>query len=358
MPKVRDTDSPELDQATIGAQVARESDLRARLGVPAAASGVLYLLSGIILNASLSGLPTVGVLQGLAPALRGEPNPAVSPRAAEVRFVSHHAFGLIAGSLLQAVALVFLVVILLFLLDAVRFRRAQITPIARPAVLVGGLIMALVVFGHQVAQAIAAHDFVSGHDFTGHATEQALTQAATLQVTTYLGLLAGVSLTVGMVIVALSASRVGLITRWMMYLGIIAAVLAFTPFGDAFGFVQELIPAFWLVAIGFLFMKRLPNDPPAWASGEAKPWPSQTEMRARQTQEREGKTKDKRAGKDRDGGKGTGDSDKGAGDSGKGAAQTQPSADASPANGDVAPEPAQPAAPTSRRRRRKRSARR
>ena len=296
--------------------------------MPAAAAGVLYLLSGIILNASLSGLPTVGVLQGLAPALRGEPNPAVSPRAAEVHFVDHHAFGLIAGSLLQAVALVFLVIILLFLLGAVRFRRPQTTPVARPLVLVGGLVMAVVVFGHQVAQAIVAHSFVNGHDFSGATTERALTGAATLQVTTYLGLLAGIALTVGMVIVALSASRVGLITRWMMYLAIVAAVLAFTPFGDAFGFVQELIPAFWLVAIGFLFMERLPSDPPAWASGEAVPWPSPAEMRARQAAEKEeGKSS------------GKGSKEKGA-----------------MSNGEVAPEPAQRSLSTSRRRKRRRPA--
>lgn len=326
MPDVLDS-PPQLDKAAIREHVERERAQRTRLGVPAAAAGVLYLLSGIILNASLSGLPTVGVLQGLAPALRGEPNPAVSPRAAEVRFVNSHAFGLIVGSLIQAVALVFLVIVLLFLLGAVRFRRPQTTPIARPLVLVGGLAMAVVVFGHQLAQAIVAHSFVGGHDFSGAATEHALTGAPVLQATTYLGLIAGIALTAGMVIVALSASRVGLITRWMMYLAIVAAVLAFTPFGDAFGFVQELIPAFWLVAIGFLFMERLPSDPPAWGSGEAVPWPSHAQMRAEQGAEKEGK------------GRGKDSSAKGGGQS----------------NGEVAPEPAQRSLSTSRRRKRKRS---
>ena len=140
---------------------------RARLGVPAAAAGVLYLLSGIILNASLSGLPTVGVLQGLAPALRGEPNPAVSPRAAEVRFVNSHAFGLIVGSLIQAVALV-------CPRDraAVPARRRPLPPPADHAPLRGrwcssaALAMAVVVFGHQIAQAIVAHSFAGGHDFS------------------------------------------------------------------------------------------------------------------------------------------------------------------------------------------------
>ena len=338
MPDVLDSPPPpdeatiRPDKATIRQYVTREPEQRTRLGVPAAAAGVLYLLSGIILNASLNGLPTVGVLQALSPTLQGKISPAASPRAEEVRFVDHHAFGLIAGSVLQSVALVFLTIILLFLLGAVRFRRPQATAIARPLVLVAGSAMAVVVLGHAVAQAIVAHNFVNGHDFGNHATEQALTGAAALQVSTYLGLIAGLGLTLGMVIVVLSTTRVGLIPRWMMYLGIVGALLAFTPFGDAFGFVQELILTFWLVAVGFLFMERLPADPPAWASGEAMPWPSPAEMRARQSAEKEGRNAEK---EDRKQGKG------------KGSSQS---------NGEVAPEPAQRSLSTSRRRKRKRSA--
>ncbi len=37
----------------------------------------------------------------------------------------------------------------------------------------------------------------------------------------------------------------------------------------------QIIPAAWLVSIGFLFTGRWPGgDPPAWAAGEARPWPS------------------------------------------------------------------------------------
>src|SRR5271167_4990066 len=97
-------------------QVAVESDRQSRLAVPALAGGVLYLLSAIVLTSVLSGLPTVGLLQGLSPALKGESGPAVSPRAPEVKFFSHHAFPLIAGSLLEALAIGALVLILLLLI--------------------------------------------------------------------------------------------------------------------------------------------------------------------------------------------------------------------------------------------------
>ena len=90
--------------AEIKERTALETARRARLAVPAVAGGVLYLLSGIILNAALKELPTVGIVQGLEPALRGEATPAVSPRAAEVKYIDHHAFGLIAGSVLTAIS--------------------------------------------------------------------------------------------------------------------------------------------------------------------------------------------------------------------------------------------------------------
>lgn len=297
------------DRAQIAAQIALESERRDRLSVPAAASGVLYLLSGIILTTTLKGLPTVGLLQGVAPALRGEPDPAVSPRAAEVAFINHHALGLIAGGVLQTVAVVFLTLVLLFLLGATRFRRPETTAIARPAVLVGGVGMAVVFLVRPIVQTVTAHNFVTGHDFGAHAADQALIQGTGLQVTQYLGLLAGLSLTVGMVIVLLGAGRTGLIARWMMILGMFAAVLAFTPFGVLFGLVQELIPAFWLVATGLMFMGRA-SEPPAWAAGEAVPWPSAAE---------------RRGGKPALAGAGI----------------------------DVAPEPAKPVAPSSRRRRKR-----
>ncbi len=276
--------------------------------MPAAASGVLYLLSGIILTTTLKTLPTVGLLQGVAPALRGEPNPAVSPRAAEVAFIDHHAFGLIAGGVLQTVAVVFLTLVLLFLLGAVRFRRPETTAVARPAVLAGGVGMAAVFFVRPIVQTVTAHNFVTGHDFSAHAANQALIQGTGLQVTQYVGLLAGLSLTVGMAIVLLSAGRTGLVARWMMILGIFAAVLAFTPFGVLFGLAQELILAFWLAATGLMFMGRA-AEPPAWAAGEAIPWPSAAERRG--------------AGK------------------------------AALAGADVAPEPAQPVRSSSRRRRKR-----
>ncbi len=256
-------------------QVAHESERRNRLAVPAFAGGVLYLLSSIIVSSTLKGQPTVGLLQGLAPALSGQTSTPVSPRAPEVRFISHHAFPLIAGSTLAAISIVALTLILLTLLDATRCRRPETFAAARPLVLAGGIAFALVSVGHQVATSIETHNFAVGHDFSDHAVERVLTTGPTNTVLDYVDLLAGLALAAGMITVMVNALRVGLLPRWMGILGIFSAVLIFLPIGGEF----EIVPAFWLVMVGILFVGRWPGgDPPAWPSGEARPWPSRAQM--------------------------------------------------------------------------------
>jgi hypothetical protein len=259
-------------------QVARESWRRGRLAVPAFAGGFLYLLSAIVINETLNGVPTVGLLQGLAPALAGEANPAVSPRTEEVKFFSHHAFALIAGSVMVAIALGLLTLILLVLLDATRFRRPQTWSAARPLVLGGGVAVAAVSLAHQLATAIETHSFAVGHDFSNHAVEQALTKGVANQVIDYIDLLAGLALAAGMIAVMINAVRVGLLPRWMSFLGMFAAILIFLPIGGA---ELQLVPAFWIVMMGILFGGRWPNgEPPAWKAGEAVPWPTRAGAQA------------------------------------------------------------------------------
>lgn len=305
----------------ISEQVAYESERRARLGVPAAAGGVLFLISAILVNSVISALPSVGLLQGLEPALRGTVSPARSARAEEVKYLSHHAFGLIAGSVLEAIAAVALTLVLLFLLSATRFRRAETPRAAGPLVIAGGAGLAVFGIASQVVRAIRTHEFATGHDFSEHAVEHALTQGAANLVVGYLGLLAPLLLALGLIMVLLSATRVGLIPRWMRGLGIAAAVVILPLFASIF--YLQLVPAAWLVSIAFLLMGRLPSgDPPAWAAGVACPWPSPAEARA--------------AKQEADGGSGA----------------------LAPGGTDVAPAPAQPAASSgsSRKRRRKRGA--
>lgn len=261
-------------------RVGLESERRARLAVPAVAGGVLYLLSGIILSSTLNALPAVGLVQGFAPLLRGEANPSVSPRAAEVTYIDHHAFGLIAGSILTVIAIACLTLVLLFIVGSTSFRRPESWPAARPLVLAGGVAFALLTLVHWVVIAVRAHSFAGGHDFSAKAVDHALLTAGSLGVTLGLaGLFAALALTIGMVAAMVGAMRAGLLPRWLAVLGIFSGLLFLPLFGTT---TLELVPAFWLVATGILLMGRWPSgDPPAWSSGESRPWPTQAEMKAK-----------------------------------------------------------------------------
>ncbi len=264
--------------AQIRQQVAWETERRSRLAVPAFAGGFLYLLGAISVANTLKGAPTVGLVQGLSPALRGVADPAVSPRVGEIKFISHHAFDLIAGSVLSAAAIVALTLILLLLVDATRFRRPASWAAGRPLVLAGGAAVAFVSVAHQVLSAIETHKFAVGSDHSITAADHALTQGTANVLFDYIDLLAGLALAVGMIAAMINARRVGLLPNWLSLLGILTAVLIFLPLGGA---ELEIIPAFWMVMIGVLYVGKWPNgEPPAWAAGEARPWPSAAEVRA------------------------------------------------------------------------------
>ncbi len=320
--------------AEIEQRTAFESARRARLAVPAVAGGVLYLLSGIILSATLKELPTVGVVQGLEPALRGEANPAVSPRAAEVSYIDHHAFGLIAGSVLTAIAVIALTLVLLFIADSTRFRRPAMWPAGRPLVLAGGIGYALLNLIHEVALTIEAHKFAGGGNFTNKAVERALLSSGSVGIALgLLGLIAALALAVGTIAVVVGAMRAGLLPRWLGVLGVLSGLLFLPFFATA---TLQLIPTFWLVATGILLMERWPSgDPPAWAAGEARPWPTQADRRV----ERDGQRAEREAEK-------TGSADGASRGSKRAGNGAEPPVD-------VAPAPI-PAGAGSRRKRRKR----
>ena len=72
-------------------------------------------------------------------------------------------------------------------------------------------------------------------------------------------------------LICLNAMRAGLLTRFMGVLGIITGALLVFPLGSPLPIVQ----CFWLFMLGMLFLGFWPGGaPPAWASGEAMPWPA------------------------------------------------------------------------------------
>ena len=80
------------------------------------------------------------------------------------------------------------------------------------------------------------------------------------------------------VMLPLRARRVGLLTPFMGILGVVAGALI--VFRGQFPGLSTVVQAFWLGALGMIYLRRWPGGPgPAWVSGRAEPWPTAAQRR-------------------------------------------------------------------------------
>jgi Domain of unknown function (DUF4386) len=143
----------------------------------------------------------------------------------------------------------------------------------------GGVLSGISVVAYVISYGTAAHDFVNHGSQTYPEAHTLLTRTSLVvpQITNDLGLLLTA---VSVVLVALNAMRVGLLTRFMGYLGIVAGVLTIIPLVPI-----PIVEAYWLLALAYLMSGRWPSGvPPAWSTGRAERWPSSQELRAARAQ--------------------------------------------------------------------------
>jgi hypothetical protein len=184
----------------------------------------------------------------------------------------------VIGSLLQGAGMLALVWTLSFLFDSARVRRPEMAPATRIAALAGGIVSAVggVVYG--VVLAIKSHEFVT-HGQQTYQQANHLTSGAALPVLQTVDIAAQFALDIGLILVALNAMRVGLLTRFMGYCGMVVGVAGMLLIGSA---PAAALQVFWMGAIAYLLAGRWPGgEPPAWQTGRAEPWPSNQELRAR-----------------------------------------------------------------------------
>ena len=266
----------DVDAATREETLAWEAQRRTPAAVASALAGVLTLGGQIYLQTQVtSDFPTVGVVQALTPALEGRVDAPVNPGTAGIEFLNSKAGEIIATSVVGAIGTLLAGFALLYLWHAARARRPETPSFARWTTIGGAIALAVMSVALQIVVAINASDFVSGTDRSRDAVE-AVHRDGGLVVIQSIALAAQLAFAFSFVIVSLNAMRAGLLSRFMGVLGIIVGVLFVIPLGSPLPVVQ----CFWLLALAPLFLGRWPNgNPPAWEAGEARPWPSQQEIR-------------------------------------------------------------------------------
>lgn len=263
-------------------QLEAEARQRPRTATAAALAGGLIVL-GAVYGAVGLHPPRVGVVQGLAPALTGVADAHVDPRTAGIAFAAHHAGRIIVSSLISAAGIALIAVVLTYLYGAVRARRPELTPYVRTLGIAGPIVVALAGLVTAIVFSINSQHYLDHADRSRQAADHVST-ATTVIVTQSLGLAGALALAFALVMIGLNAMRVGLLTRFMGVLAIIAGVLFVIP---VLGSGLPIVQAFWLIALALILSGRSPAGmPPAWEQGVAVPWPTQQQIREARTKAR------------------------------------------------------------------------
>jgi hypothetical protein len=190
-----------------------------------------------------------------------------------------HLVGIALSAACSATGLVAITLTLDFLLRATRARRPDLPWQLRPLLWVGGVGLVVLLIVLQVVTTTKLNHFAHHGSQTYREARAVNDQGAAA----YVGILAQFAFAGAFVTIAVTAMRVGLLTRFLGYLGVISAVLFVIPLVPI-----PIVQVYWLGALAMLFAGRSPNGtPPAWQSGEAMPWPSPAEMRDRRVRDAE-----------------------------------------------------------------------
>ena len=240
---------------TADEQLLYETRVRNRQAVVSALAGILLLAAAIV---QLSG-----------------PHTTIDELTVDL-ITANKRFPLdLIAAVLNALGSLALAWTLMFLFGASRARRPELKSFIKYIAIAGGVLAAITGVVYAIVVAIKVHEFVT----TGAQTyDEAnnLTSSAGLLSLQLLGQAAALLIAVGFVLVSLNAMRVGLLSRFMGYLGIFAGVLVLFQITQV-----PIVQAYWLLAFGYLVSGRWPTGvPPAWRSGRAEPWPSSQQMRA------------------------------------------------------------------------------
>ncbi len=258
--------------------VAREAVQKPRVGFAALAAAVLGVIAGVLPASILSDLPRVYTLDALRDAA-GQSIGRAGLLTEQVLFYDDHALPLLAVAICQAISVALIGVLLVFLFDASVVRGATTPRMARILAIGGAGASALAAIAVQIAVMISASDFASSADHSTTAAHDALRGGAVVAASgvSFLGSLA---LAAAFVLIALGGMRVGLLTRFLGVLGaLVGALILLGPLvGGSSSFIVQ---AFWLAMVGVLLFGRWPGAgvPAAWTDGEARPWPTQQEIR-------------------------------------------------------------------------------
>jgi hypothetical protein len=239
-------------------QLAWEHRLRTRAAAAAALGALAGFLGRLITFQAYLDAPKDG--------------PDAPLRAAD--FLHDKSGVLLLGAVVSAIGLFAIAYALGYLARSTRARRPSLHR-GILVVAVGGAVgLAVGQLANQIAVNAQVSDFIASGSRNYFEARELLTTGPIIAAQT-IGLAATLALGFGFVLISINAMRVGLITRFLGYLGVFAGLLAVFPII----FPVPIVQTFWLIAIAMMLLQQYPKELPlAWRTGKAEPWPTGREL--------------------------------------------------------------------------------
>ena len=180
---------------------------------------------------------------------------------------------LLISAVLGALGVLVLVVPLLYLFRAAQARSERVSGAMVGFVFLGPVLLAAALVVSSLAQRQIASDFVAQSGGGGDVytlLDDLIDDSSIAAVGSNLVFPGILGMIVAMIYVPLQAMRTGLLTRFFATLGMALGVaLILIPYQYSL-----LAVSIWFAWLGFIYLDRVPNGrPPAWAAGDAIPWP-------------------------------------------------------------------------------------
>ncbi len=241
---------------SVATQVEYESRVRFRYGVVTFVAAVLLIGSQLV---QLVG-PTADVSEATLGLVIASKRQALDVLSAVTYLIGMFALAASLGWLFQVS----------------RYRNPGMKPFTRWLAVGGAALAGIMYLVYLVVLGIKGHQFVSSGN-QGYPEANALTSGLLIRILPFLWQLGTLLLALGIVWVSLNAIRVGLVTKLVGYVGVVAGALFVFPIGA----IVPIVQAFWLASLSVIMVARWPGgDPPAWRAGEAIPWPSAQNQQA------------------------------------------------------------------------------
>jgi hypothetical protein len=204
---------------------------------------------------------------------QGGPVPTSGLDTERYRLIDANTTELLGAVILRGLAFALLCIPLLYLFRAAQARSERVAGPMVGFVFIGPILLAAQGVAAWVAQAQVASDFLAQSGPGGDIytlLDDLVDDSGAFDVASNLLFPAILGMLVALIYVPLQAMRVGLLTRFVATLGMAlgAALIFIVPA------VALLTIVAWFLYLGLVILDRVPGGrPPAWAAGEAIPWP-------------------------------------------------------------------------------------